>query len=189
MARKVTEHFEGFFHYYPTMVVVVTTHSGDKDNAMAAAWHAPISREPPFYGVSLSPKRYSHRLVLESGEFGVNFLPLEQARLIAAVGSSQGQEMDKFDAFGIAREKPLKTRVPILRDAYAAYECRVVDHKLWGDHEWIVGEIVAVHVEEEAFTQDDRLDLKRLKPALYLGKDLYVTPDPQSLSLVERPQG
>ncbi len=139
MARKVTEHFEGFLHYYPTLVVVVTSHSGDKDNAMSAAWHAPISRDPPLYGISLSPNRYSHQLVLESGEFGVNFLPLEGARLIAAVGSSQDQEMDKFDAFGIARDKPIITRVLILRDAYAAYECRVVDHKLWDDHEWNSG--------------------------------------------------
>ncbi len=53
----------------------------------------------------------------------------------------------------------------------------------------IVGEIVAVHVEEEAYTQDDRLDLGKLKPSLYLEKDFYMAPDPARLSLVERPQG
>ena len=48
---------------------------------------------------------------------------------------------------------------------------------------------MAVHVEEEAYTQDDRLDLGKLKPSLYLEKDFYVAPDPARLSLVERPQG
>ncbi|MFQ5825847.1 MAG: flavin reductase family protein [Dehalococcoidia bacterium] len=189
MAKKVTERMEEFYHYYPTVPVVITAHAGDRDNAMAAAWHSPISRDPPLYGVSISPKRFTWGLVLESGEFGINFLPLERAQLIAEVGGSKGQDIDKFEAFGITREKAIKTRVPLLRDAYAAYECRVVDHKTWGDHEWVVGEIVAVHVEEEAFTQEHRLNLNRLNPALYLGQDLYVAADKDSLRYVERPKG
>jgi len=40
--------------------------------------------------------------------------------------------------------------VPVLKDAYAAYECKLVDSKPYGDHLWIVGEIVAVHFLEEA---------------------------------------
>ena len=189
MAKKVTEHMEEFYQHYPTVVVVVTAHSGDRDNAMAAAWHSPISRDPPLYGVAITPTKFTFKLAMESGEFGINFLPLEKAHLIASVGGSKGEKIDKFETFGIARERGVKTGVPLLRDAYAASECRIVDHKSLGDHEWIVGEIVAIHMDEEAFTQDQLLNLEVLNPALYMGQDRYVAPDKGSLRLVERPKG
>ena len=49
----------------------------------------------------------------------------------------------------VATEKPLKTAVPILGAAYAAYECKLVDDREYGDHRWLVGEVVAVHLLEE----------------------------------------
>ena len=190
MAKKVVERLEEFYQYYPTVVVVVTAHSGDRDNAMAAAWHSPISRDPPLYGVAITPTKFTFKLAMESGEFGINFLPLDKAHLIANVGGSKGEKIDKFETFGIAMERGIKTGVPLLGDAYAAYECRIVDHhKSLGDHDWIVGEIVAIHMDEEAFTQDQLLNLERLNPALYLGRDRYVAPDKGSLRLVERPKG
>ena len=48
---------------------------------------------------------------------------VELAELVASVGGSKGEEIDKFQRFGIATEPPTKTTVPILKDAYAAYEC------------------------------------------------------------------
>ena len=50
-----------------------------------------------------------------------------------------------------------------------------MDHKTCGDHEWLVGEIVATHILEEAFTSEGLLDVSRFNPALYLGGDVYLT--------------
>jgi flavin reductase (DIM6/NTAB) family NADH-FMN oxidoreductase RutF len=80
----------------------------------------------------------------------------------------------------------LKTTAPILKDAYAAYECKLADSKPYGDHIWIVGEIVAVHFLEEAFTPADILDLDKIKPLLYLGSDFYASADKNSVSFVKR---
>lgn len=178
-----------FYHHYPRVVVVVTTRAGGFDNAMAAAWHSPISREPLLYGVAISPKRYSYELILQSKEFGLNFLAFDHIQLITDVGSTKGKEMDKFSAFHIVREKPIKTSVPILKDAYAAYECRLVDHQTLGDHEWMVGEIVAVHLEKSAFDEEERLNLARVKPALYISRDSYLTANPDTIKVVERKSG
>jgi flavin reductase (DIM6/NTAB) family NADH-FMN oxidoreductase RutF len=123
---------------------------------------------------------------MESREFGINFIPLEKASLAAAVGGTSGEQMDKFERFDIHKEKPLKTTAPILRDAYAAYECRLMDSRLYGDHIWIVGEIVAVHFLQEAFTSAEILDADKLKPLLYLGSDFYASIDEDSVNLVKR---
>lgn len=172
---RVSQEIGEFYHHYPRPATVITAHAQGRDNAMAAAWHAPLSRKPPLFGVSISPNRFTYKLILESGEFGVNFLPFDKAELIASVGGSKGEEVDKFRAFQIAVVRPLMTSVPILKDAYAAYECRLTDHRSYGDHEWLVGEVVAVHLREEAFTEAEVLDVGRVSPALYLGAELYLT--------------
>lgn len=175
MAKVITEGIGEFSQHYPRVPVVVTAQAGGRDNAMVAAWHTSISFEPPLYGVAISPKRFTYQLIVDSKEFGINFLPLAKAELIASVGGSKGYEMDKFRRFNIARDKPVKTAVPILKDAYAAYECKLVDDRGYGDHRWLVGEIVAVHWLREAFTSEEALDLEKVSPILYLGHELYLT--------------
>ncbi|TET25237.1 MAG: flavin reductase family protein [Dehalococcoidia bacterium] len=173
---KITSEDTGvFYHHYPAVTVVVTAHVGGRENAMAAAWHTPISFSPPLYGVALSPKRFTYQLITKSREFGVNFLPSEKAELVAAVGGSKGGEVDKFQAFNILKDSPIRTAVPILKDAYAAYECQLVDDRAYGDHRLLVGQIVAVHWLPEAFTADETLDLDKINPVLYLGRERYLT--------------
>ena len=175
MAKVISEGVGEFYQHYPRVACVVTAHAKEKDNAMAAAWHSSISRSPPLYGVSISPNRFTYQLITESREFGVNFLPFEVAELVASVGGSDGQEIDKFQRFNIARDRSVKTAVPILTAAYIAYECRLVDDKGYGDHHWLVGEIVAVHMAKEIFTPEETLDLDKISPTMYLGGNFYCT--------------
>jgi flavin reductase (DIM6/NTAB) family NADH-FMN oxidoreductase RutF len=186
MSRIVTEDVGKFGQHYPKVAVIVTASARGRDDAMTAAWHTSISLRPPIYGVAVTSKRFTYQLITESREFGINFIPLEKASLAAAVGGTSGQHMDKFERFNIKKEKPLKTTAPILRDAYAAYECRLLDSKPYGDHIWIVGEIVAVHVSKEAFTPAEALDLDKIKPLLYIGSDFYASIDKDSVNFAKR---
>ena len=175
-----------FGQHYPKVAVIVTASAGGRDSAMTVAWHSSISLKPPLYGIAVAAKRFTYQLITESREFGINFIPSEKASLAAAIGGISGQQVDKFKRFNIEKERPLKTTAPILKDAYAAYECKLVDGKPYGDHLWIVGEIVAVHFLEEAFTQADIFDLDKIKPLLYLGSDHYASVDKSSIKLIER---
>jgi len=175
MDKVRTEDTGGFYQHYPKVPVIVTAQAGGRDNAMAAAWHTSISAEPPLYGVAVSPKRFTYQLIAEGKEFGINFLPFAKAELVASIGGSKGAEVDKFHRFNIAQEKPVKTAVPILQAAYAAYECKLVDDRVYGDHRWLVGEIVAVHMLKGALTPEETLDVAKVSPILYLGHELYLT--------------
>lgn len=186
MSKISTESVGDFYQHYPRVAAILTASARGKKNAMAVAWHSSVSSKPPLYGVSIAPKRFTYQLILESKEFGINFVPFEAAELVASVGGSGGGEVDKFQKFGIAEERPLKIGVPILKDAYAAYECKLVDNKTYGDHVWVVGEIVAVHFADDAFTVKGVLDLGKLRPALYLGAELYATADKESMRLLDR---
>jgi len=184
--KIVTGDIGKFSQHYPKVAVIVTASARGRDDAMTAAWHSSISFKPPLYGIAVSPKRFTYQLITESREFGINFIPSKKASLAAAIGGTLGQQMDKFEKFNIKKEKPLKITAPILKDAYAAYECKLVDSKPYGDHIWIVGEIVAVHFREEAFTLAEVINLDKIKPLLYLGSDFYASTDKNSVSFVRR---
>ncbi len=161
-------------HFYPVVAAVVTMHGREHSNALACAWHSALSFTPPLYGVLISKKRFSYELIVESEAFAVNFLPFEQAEKIAAVGRNSGRDLDKFRAFDLKTEPLPDALAPILQDAYAAYECRLVERHPCGDHDLFVGEIIRTHLDETAFTEK-RLAVERIHPALYLGADLYTT--------------
>lgn len=171
---QVSAPLEQFFGYYPGVVSVITAeHNGDR-NVMSAGWHAALSADPPLYGVALGRDRYTHRLVIESGAFALHFLPFDQARKVAAVGAtSRRNGMDKFEHFSLATNPGELLQVPILQDAYLAYECRVTAVHETGDHDWVVGEVLAVHHDPLAFDDRRLQDSGSVPAAVYYGRSVY----------------
>ena len=175
MAKVISETIGELYQHCPRVATIVTAQAKGKENAMAVALHTLVSFNPPLYVISITPERFTYQLIVDSKEFGINFLPFEEAELVASVGGSKGQEVDKFQRFNIARDKSAKTTVPILKAAYAAYECKLFDDRGYGDHRLLVGEVVAVHLLKEVLTPEEVLDLDKVSPVLYLGHELYLT--------------
>lgn len=174
MVKKVVKAAANAYYFqYPALATVVTVRSGDKDNAISIAWHMTVSREPPYYAISVAPGRYSHRMLLESGEFAVNFVPFESYETVAGVGGCSGSNTDKVGLFGLKGERGSEVGALVLEEAYAAYECKVVGRHTYGDHDVFIGEIVAFQYEPEFFTSAGIVDVEKLNPNVYLGEDRY----------------
>ncbi len=159
-----------FFGYYPGTVAVITSSYGGVRNVMAAGWHAALSAEPPLYGVALGRTRHTYDLVRASRSFAVHFLPFERADVIAGVGSTSGRDVDKFARFGLTAAPGVALDVPVLQDAYLAYECRVEAIHTTGDHDFVVGEVVALHHREDAFDERRLVDPERVRPTVFYGR-------------------
>jgi len=176
MAKVISEKVKAFYYQYPNIAIVVTSHGQGKDNAMAVGFHARVSVLPPYYGIGITSNHFTYELITKTKEFGVNFLPFEEVRLVASVGGCTGREVDKFQMFKITKEEPIKTKVPILKAAYLSYECKLVEDKGYdGFYRWLVGEIVAMHCLSEAITPQGILNLEKVSPLQYLGRGLYIT--------------
>jgi flavin reductase (DIM6/NTAB) family NADH-FMN oxidoreductase RutF len=178
--NKHVEGPAGFHHHYPKLAVIVTSSAKGKDNAMAVAWFSSVSQKPPLMGISVTSKRFTYEQIMESGEFGINFISLEKAELIAGTGGCSGRDVDKYERFNLEKEQPLVTNVPILKDAYAAYECKLVANNTYGDHQWLVGEVVATHYDEGFVTPDGHIDLTAVNPAIFMGAELYYSTNPDA---------
>jgi len=178
VTRRRSATLDDFYHYYPTVVAVVTVRVGEDTNAMPAAWHSPVSRVPPLYGIAIAEKRHTHGLIQTARAFAVNFLPLEHVELISSLGSSSGRDGAKATnpALWLPPEEGDLAGAPVLADAYAAYQCRLHETVRLGDHDWVVGEIAMVHTIEEAFDADGVVTCNGYTPALYVGKYQFVGP-------------
>jgi flavin reductase (DIM6/NTAB) family NADH-FMN oxidoreductase RutF len=173
--RKPTQRL--VMHSYPGMVAVVTARWDQKQNVMAAGWHSYISIDPPLYGVAVAKERYTHHLIAHSGVFAVHFLPAQKSDWIQQVGVLSGATVDKFAQLGIGYEQGLTVDLPVLTDAYIAYECRVLDVQTYGDHDWFVGAITQFYRDDDLFLENNLPDFNRLAIPLYLGRSTYAVLD------------
>src|SRR4030065_2123293 len=165
----------GFYQYYPVIPAVIVVKSEDALDALACAWYSALSFDPPLFAISIAPRRYSYQMLKKSGEFTANFMEFDSVGTIAALGRTSGREVDKFAAYRIKTLPSTVIETPVLKDASAAYECRIVKQYKTGDHVFIVGEVLAVHYRGNAFDKKDKMpDLKSVTPALYLGADNYI---------------
>ncbi|MFT4412276.1 flavin reductase family protein [Fredinandcohnia humi] len=168
-------------HSYPGMVAIVTVSHDGTDNVMAAGWHSYISSEPPIYGVAIGRERFTYELVKQTGCFAINFLPFEKAKFIQQVGVYSGKDTNKFLVGDMTFDRGMTNPAPILHDAYIAYECKVIDINLYGDHDWVVGEITQCYRDEAKFLENGQPNFAELEIPLYLGRSQYTKVDVKSV--------
>ncbi|MEK3916586.1 flavin reductase [Paenibacillus sp. FSL H7-0331] len=94
-------------------------------------------------------------------------------RTHSSVGTFSGHEVDKFKKYNISYEDGLKLDIPVLTDAYFAYECRTISMTTFGDLEWIAGENLLDYQDKDCFLENGLPDLAKLKIPLYVGCSSY----------------
>ena len=124
-------------------VYVVTTRLGEKINGMTAAWVSQVSLNPLLVMVSIAPPRYSHTLIKESGIFAINVLTSEQVDLAKRFGYKSGRKIDKFAGLDWV---PASSGAPVLPQAYAYLDLKLVHTYDAGDHTLFVGEVVEAKI-------------------------------------------
>jgi flavin reductase (DIM6/NTAB) family NADH-FMN oxidoreductase RutF len=124
-------------------VYVITTASGTRVNGMTASWVSQVSLNPLLLKVSIAPSRYTHDLIKESEIFAVNVLTVDQVDLGKRFGFASGRRVDKFAGLDFITAA---TGSPILPQAYAYFDARLVGTFPAGDHTLFVGEVVAAKI-------------------------------------------
>ncbi|NPV52136.1 MAG: flavin reductase family protein [Firmicutes bacterium] len=147
---------------YPVPAVLVSSKGTEgPPNVLTVAWTGTVCSEPPMLSISVRPERYSHTLITQSGEFVVN---LPSKRLIRAVdlcGVKSGKDMDKFAAAGLTPVPASVVEAPIIEECPINIECRLRQTISLGSHDMFVGEIVAIHVDENLVDKKGHLDLAK----------------------------
>jgi len=185
MEHKALHPGAAYFYYpRPLCVVGVRDEAKETTNFVPVAWATPLSSRPPLYGVCLSPKTYSHGLLVKAEEFTLSFLDFQDAPLVAQLGRLSGRDVDKVAFLELELAEAESISTPYLLRAYAAAECKLVERRSFGDQTLFVGEVLKVVAREGTFTEEGILDLGRVNPVLYLGANYYLTVDRGSKRLL-----
>lgn len=150
----------------PSSVVLVTSISKNgQPNIITLGMYMPISINPPLITIGVSSKRFSHHLIMETGEFVVNIPPKRLAKTTDLCGTISGRETDKFKETKLTSISAEKVQPPLIKECMAHLECKVVATYEIGDHTLFVGEIVHATVNSNLYK--DSFDVLKAQPLLY----------------------
>jgi flavin reductase (DIM6/NTAB) family NADH-FMN oxidoreductase RutF len=154
MKKTEIELSKGIWALPPFPVVLVTV---GRNIMTAGAFHF-YSFEPPSVMVGIIPKRYTYTLINEYNEFGINIPKADQIELVRICGSVSGRKgIDKYEKAGVTPLEGSVIKSYLIDECPLNIECEVV-HKVdfSSSHQWYVGEIKAVHIDED-FERDQAL--------------------------------
>jgi len=133
---------------FPDPVALVTVASKTRSNVMTVGWASPVSSNPPILMVSIAPQRFTHDLILHSGEFGVSILSDDQKKLSELAGTLTGARTDKLARPEFETFAADKIEAPLVAGARAWFECKLHSHHAVGDHTVFYGTVVRTAFDE-----------------------------------------
>jgi flavin reductase (DIM6/NTAB) family NADH-FMN oxidoreductase RutF len=147
--------FRHVLGHFASGVTVVTTTLDDHCYGITVSSFCSLSLEPPLVLICIDRRLNSHDVIAKAGWFGVNILAEDGAAL------SQHFASRLPDKFATVAHHRGETGMPLLDDALATIECRLVNALPGGDHSIFVGEVVATTTHPDA------------KPLLYYRSDYH----------------
>jgi flavin reductase (DIM6/NTAB) family NADH-FMN oxidoreductase RutF len=137
---------------------VLTVKRDQIESGMLASWVQQCSFQPPRISVAINSDRPIASLLSRQSLFTLNILENDQTDMIVHFGRGFSLQDNAFDKLDVERGGP---GGPVLSEALAALECRVVDRFSAGDHDLFVAQIVSgrllgdgqpmVHIRKNGF--------------------------------------
>ncbi len=125
----------------PTALSLVTARAQDGSDKIATiAWVMPISHEPSMIAVAIRPNGQTSNAMAQGGAFVVNVLESSPEAKAAAFtcGKKQGVD-DRFAQANLTRMSAKTVDAVRVDKCVSWIECKLVDHKIYGDHELFIG--------------------------------------------------
>ena len=123
---------------FPSGVSVLTTALEERRFGVTVGSLVSLSLAPPLVGVSIGRELAVHELLRDARRFGISMLRGEQAALAAHFARGV-PPIALWEGLAV---RDGSTGVPLLADALAWLECRILDEHAVGDHTLFVGEVV-----------------------------------------------
>lgn len=160
---------------YPRNIVLVSCiDKNGKANIITIAWSMPLSIDPPMVAISISPKRYSYKLIEETKEFVINIPTMEILENAIICGKVSGREYDKFKKAKLTPIPAKSVKPPIIKECIAHLECKLINLLVTGDHGLFIGEVIEAYANEKVF-HEGVYDAEKVKLIYHIGKDYYTS--------------
>ena len=149
----------------PVPAVLVSCAAGEdpgRRNLLTVAWAGTVNSQPPMVSISVMKKRYSHDLILESGEFVINLTDEKLLRAADFCGVRSGRDLNKAAACGLAYRRAEGMRcAPAVEGTPLSLSCRVQQVLPMGSHDLFLARVEAVQARSDLLDEKGGLHLER----------------------------
>jgi len=126
-------------------VLVTTAKPKGGANVMAVGWVAIASDEPLMFMLGIDGQAYTYELIKKNKECVIAFPNEKMAKATVLVGTRHGHNRDKIAESGLKTQPASVVKAPLIAEAVANFECKLVDVYRPGDCPLIIGRVVAGH--------------------------------------------
>ena len=134
---------------------------------LTVAWAGTICSTPAMLSISVRKERYSHAMLMETGEFVVNLPTEDLVWETDEAGVRSGRDLNKWESLHLHQEEGKILSVPMILECPVNMECKVKQVLELGSHDLFLAEIVAVHVDSVLLDEKKRLQLEKAKLLAY----------------------
>lgn len=110
----------------PGPVTLITTYDGKKNNIMTISWSM-VMDFTPILAITTGPWNYSYTALIKTKECVIAIPTVDLLDKVVGVGTSTGEDTDKFERFGFTAVAGKHVRAPLIKECVANIECRVID--------------------------------------------------------------
>jgi flavin reductase (DIM6/NTAB) family NADH-FMN oxidoreductase RutF len=114
----------------PGPVVLLTTFHKARANIMTMSWHMMMEFVPPLIGCLVSGANHSFTALRRTRECVIAIPTVDLISKVVDIGNCSGEDVDKFDAFGLTPIGAERVKAPLVAECLANIECKVVDTTL-----------------------------------------------------------
>jgi flavin reductase (DIM6/NTAB) family NADH-FMN oxidoreductase RutF len=156
-----------------------------------------FSSNPPI--VIFSPARrvrdnttkHSLQNVLEVPEVGINIVTYDMVQQTSLASCEYPKGVDEFTKAGFTKEKATVIKPPLVKEAKAKLECKVIEVKSLGEGggagQLVICEVLKLHIDDSFLTDDKKFDQTKIKLVARLGGDWYCKVSKENLFQVPKP--
>ncbi len=137
------EFFRQVMGHFATGVTVVTTRNQERMAGLTVNAFCSVSLHPPLILICVDLASTTHPVIRESGVFAVNMLTDKQEELSRCFATASAE---RYEGFCHACYHVAATGAPIIDDALAFIDARVVAEYPGGDHVIFLGQVAAMAV-------------------------------------------
>jgi flavin reductase (DIM6/NTAB) family NADH-FMN oxidoreductase RutF len=130
----------------PSGLFIVTARHGEAETGMLASWVQQCSFNPPQVSLAIRRDRGLASWLTPDAPFTINVLEASQTDMIAHFGRGFGPGEPAFEGLEVDHPDGV---TPVLTEALAYLQCRVVARYPAGDHDLFVGRVVTGRVLDE----------------------------------------
>lgn len=173
----------------PCPAILLSVRGPTRPNIITLSWVANVCSQPPTVAVGIRPRRYSHDLVKDAGDFVVNIPSADLIEATKLCGTKSGKDIDKFAEAHLTAEPSTKITSPMIKECIINIECKTKQVVTLGSHDLFIAEVLAVHVDESVLDKKGNFDAAkaRLFAFLPLSEDYWALGEPLRESTPDRP--